>query len=134
MIDFDDSMDDISYETLLETPDSHVLAFKEFGYYQGTWIAKVRYKDKIIWIKDYYGSCSGCDTLEHIKMSYCSFPENKEALQEKLRITNVLAEMAKDYLENGITFEELEAELAKDMKEDSDTQEAMKFIQEKKDE
>ncbi len=132
MTDFDDSMDDISYETLLETPDSHVLAFKEFGFYEGTWIAKVRYKDKIIWIKDYYGSCSGCDTLEHIKFEYKLASLREKNIEEKLRITNVLAEMAKDYLENGITFEELEAELAKDMQENSDTQEAMKFIQEKK--
>lgn len=46
----------MSYREALEVAGATVVAFEEFGSYQGDWIAKVEYKGNIGWIKDYFGS------------------------------------------------------------------------------
>lgn len=53
-----------SYEGALAAAGAEVLAFQQFGSYQGEWWAKVRYKREIGWVQGYYGSCSGCDALQ----------------------------------------------------------------------
>jgi len=55
---------DVTYSTALEKAGAEVLAYGEFGSYQGDWLAKVRYQGREFWIHDYYGSCSGCDALQ----------------------------------------------------------------------
>lgn len=54
----------MSYEMTLEKAGAEVLAFKEFGSYQGTWLALVKYKDQFGIIEGSYGSCSGCDSFQ----------------------------------------------------------------------
>jgi hypothetical protein len=53
-----------SYQETLEAAGAEVLAFGEFGSYQGDWLAKVRYKGAVRFLKGSYGSCSGCDSLQ----------------------------------------------------------------------
>jgi hypothetical protein len=38
--------------------------FKEFGSYQGDWVALVTVKGETGWVEGSYGSCSGCDSFE----------------------------------------------------------------------
>jgi hypothetical protein len=54
----------MSYEEALEVAGAKVLAFEEFGDYQGTWWAKVCYKGEVGWVSGSYGSCSSCDAFE----------------------------------------------------------------------
>jgi len=46
----------MSYQIALEAAGAKILAFKEFGSYQGDWWAKVTYKNEMGWIKGCYGS------------------------------------------------------------------------------
>lgn len=55
------------YEDILEDVCDKVYGYKEFGSYQGDWLAYVRYKGKDVWIKGSYGSCSGCDWFQAVE-------------------------------------------------------------------
>ena len=48
----------------LEKAGAEVLAFKEFGDYQGSWYALVKYKGETGIASGGYGSCSGCDSFQ----------------------------------------------------------------------
>lgn len=54
----------MSYDLTLEAAGAKVLAFKQFGSYQGTWLAFVDYSGKKGIVEGAYGSCSGCDAFE----------------------------------------------------------------------
>lgn len=54
----------MGYSEALEKAGCNIIAFKEFGSYQGTWLAFVEYNGEKGIIEGYYGSCSGCDAFE----------------------------------------------------------------------
>src|SRR5574340_1404036 len=54
----------MSYQEAMEAAGAEVVAFEQFGSYQGAWRAKVRYKGETGWVQGSYGSCSGCDAFE----------------------------------------------------------------------
>ena len=54
----------MSYEMCLVKAGAKVLAFQEFGDYQGSWYALVEYNGERGWVEGSYGSCSGCDAFE----------------------------------------------------------------------
>lgn len=55
----------MSYSEALEAAGAIVHEYRQFGSYQGVWIAVVTDPDGITgMIRDYYGSCSGCDAYE----------------------------------------------------------------------
>src|SRR5574340_992130 len=54
----------MSYQEAMEAAGAEVVAFEQFGSYQGDWWAKVRYKGETGWVQGSYGSCSGCDAFE----------------------------------------------------------------------
>lgn len=54
----------MGYLEAMEAAGATVHEFKEFGSYQGTWLALVTYNGNTGWIEDSYGSCSGCDAFE----------------------------------------------------------------------
>jgi len=54
----------MGYQEALEAAGAEVMAFESFGSYQGDWLAKVKYDGEVFFIRDYYGSCSGCDAFE----------------------------------------------------------------------
>jgi hypothetical protein len=51
----------MGYQAALEANDVTVREYKEFGSYQGTWIAIL---DDGRFVEGGYGSCSGCDAFE----------------------------------------------------------------------
>lgn len=53
-----------SYPEMLKLAGFKVLAFEQFGSYQGEWIAHVSKGDVTGFIHGSYGSCSSCDSLE----------------------------------------------------------------------
>jgi hypothetical protein len=59
------------YDECVELAGGTVLCAKPFGDYQGTiWMKVVHPDGRTGWCAVYYGSCSGCDTLEHLCMEY----------------------------------------------------------------
>lgn len=48
----------------LEKAGAKVIAFEEFGSYQGDWLAFVEYKGEKGIVHGAYGSCSGCDAFQ----------------------------------------------------------------------
>lgn len=54
----------MSYQESLEAAGAVVHQFKEFGSYQGDWVALVTVKGETGWVEGSYGSCSGCDSFE----------------------------------------------------------------------
>lgn len=54
----------MSYEQAMSAAGATVLAFQQFGDYQGTWYARVFYLGETGWVSGSYGSCSGCDAFE----------------------------------------------------------------------
>lgn len=76
------------------TPDPDRITVINDGDYQGTLvfvIGEVGYQPSTYWVtKVYYGSCSGCDTLQSIQ-------EGSEYLYEVGEYAKPTAEQAKDY-------------------------------------
>jgi hypothetical protein len=54
----------MSYRRAMTAAGAKVLAFAEFGSYEGTWLAEVEYQGTRQLIKGSYGSCPGCDAYE----------------------------------------------------------------------
>jgi len=54
----------MGYREALERAGAKVLAFEEFGSYQGEWWAWVYYNGRYGWVSGSFGSCSECDSFE----------------------------------------------------------------------
>jgi len=54
----------MAYQECLEKAGAEIISFKEFGSYQGEWMAMVRFNGETGIVQGYYGSCSGCDSYE----------------------------------------------------------------------
>lgn len=67
----------MSYELSLEKAGAKILSFKEFGSYQGTWLAFVEYNGQKGIVEGDYGSCSGCDRF-HAEFNYSDCPTKDE--------------------------------------------------------
>ena len=52
------------YCEAMEAAGAEVLAYEEFGSYQGDWWAKVGYQGREYWVHGTFGSCSGCDAFQ----------------------------------------------------------------------
>lgn len=131
-------MSSYSYHGALEAAGAEVLAFEEFGSYQGNWWAKVMYQGQIGWVKGSYGSCSGCDAIqaefdnddrckrhryEHPRPENCP---DCEATAAEAQVRYIA--MGKDYLEPLWSQEEAEKEASRDIEWDSDAADALAFI------
>lgn len=54
----------MSYEAALEAAGCRVIEFKEYGSYQGEWLAVVSVDGEVGVVEGSYGSCSGCDSFQ----------------------------------------------------------------------
>lgn len=52
------------YDAIATLRGHDVLFFRRCGSYQGLWIMLSKHDDEYFLWKDWYGSCSGCDSLE----------------------------------------------------------------------
>ena len=110
----------MSYKTCLEKAGANVLDYKEFGSYQGDWLAFVEYMGQKGIVTGSYGSCSGCDAFEaefrfknsepeeyegrYYKNGYIWDEDNECSVEEfeisKQEYDNKLAEFGRRYLES----------------------------------
>jgi hypothetical protein len=117
-------MDYVSgYRRALEAAGAEVLAFEEFGSYQGRWVAKVRHGGEVKWISDYYGSCSGCDAFE---AEFGWHAEDQADYQQRL------AEFGDEYLEDAQTFEQVLKMFSDASDWDLDSEDAAEWVERNK--
>lgn len=116
----------MGYQSALEAAGADVLAFEQFGSYQGDWLAKVRVDGVEGWIRGAYGSCSGCDAFEgefgyqghyhgalgepdRTYVSDYADTLTPETCAVCLDIKRRFAEFGKSYLDDVLTQEQVEA-------------------------
>lgn len=104
----------MSYCEAMEAAGAEVLAFQEFGSYQGDWWALVKYEGESGWVHGYYGSCSGCDAFQgefdYSDQDQCSdhkyeYPKPEsctECDKAKIVYQEKLAAFGKSYVFGGI--------------------------------
>jgi hypothetical protein len=90
----------MGYREALECAGAEVHAYEEFGDYQGVWLAYVTFDGVTGFIRDYFGSCSGCDAFED-EMGYIN-PTKEQ-----------LGKFGERYLEDILTKEEVLALVSK---------------------
>ena len=105
----------MSYQSALEAAGAKVLAFEQFGSYQGEWLAKVESAGETFYVQGSYGSCSGllmpfesefgygegkCD--EH---SYSDAPDCPDCLVKKAEYQIRLAAFGMKYFDDRYTKE-----------------------------
>ena len=54
----------MSYQDSLIAAGARVIAFQEFGDWQGSWVALVEYQGQRGWVQGAYGSCDYCDAFQ----------------------------------------------------------------------
>lgn len=54
----------MGYKEAIEAAGAKVVAFKEFGSYQGTFFARIEKDGETLFVEGSYGSCSGCDSYQ----------------------------------------------------------------------
>jgi hypothetical protein len=132
----------MGYYSALEAAGAKVLEFKEFGSYQGTWLAIL---DTGLIVEGNYGSCSGCDSFqaefdygtdytERDGKFYSDYNEeitedeyNKGlAAQEKK-----LADFGRSYVDSARTYNEIYEKYKADAKWDYESEEIVTWLQEK---
>jgi hypothetical protein len=72
----------MGYRLALEAAGAKVLGYGEFGDWQGSWLAKVEYKNETGWIEGSFGSCSYCDAFEG---EFGYYHEEESDYQERLK-------------------------------------------------
>jgi hypothetical protein len=111
----------MAYQEALEAAGATVVAFQEFGSYQGTWMARLADGR---FVTGSYGSCSGCDAFEAEfgyseretcdEHRYVDAPADCEACKvAKDAYQAKLAAFGASYLEGFATRDELIAEYTK---------------------
>lgn len=127
------------YQEALQAAGAEVLAFQEFGSYQGDWIAKVTYGGQTGYVTGSYGSCSGCDAFQgefdfsrnrecedHRYMSKCDACEVCDAASADY--DRRLREFGEGYLGDVLTQEQAEAFASRNWDWDTDAQEMVEWV------
>lgn len=129
-----------SYSGALEDAGAQVLAFEQFGDYQGSWFAKVSYDGSEFWVVGGYGSCSGCDALEaefgygnaercgEHKYSYGEVPGCAACAKQQEIAATAWIDFGKSYLTDRRSASELIEEYEKNKDWDSDANSIIEFI------
>ena len=113
------------YEEALVAAGANVLEFREFGDYQGSWIAYVEYEGGRGYVRGSYGSCSGCDAFQ----SEFGWVDEDEAESAEYRAR--LADFGRGYLDGELwTAAELREHFAEDAEWDSDAEEIVGWLDE----
>ena len=129
----------MGYKECLELAGAKVIDYAAFGSYQGDWIAYVEYKGKTGFIKDYFGSCSGCDSYKsefdfsnhdcidgkYYSPHYSGYKDNCELCQvERLRAIK----FGEAYLEDILSYDEVLRKVSENLTWDSGAQEMVDFV------
>ena len=135
----------MGYSEALEAAGAKIIAFQEFGSYQGDWFAFVEYQGKRGWVQGSYGSCSGCDAFQS-EFDYGSnfgvdtttigcrehwYKTEDDCNDCKLALADYdkrLTEFGASYLDYIQSQDEAEANAAKNIDWDIDAAEELAFV------
>lgn len=126
---------DETYEGALTAAGARVLAFRDFGSYQGDWWARVEQNGLRFWVHGYFGSCSGCDALE-AELGDCGYcddhfeytngcPQCQAIADDRQRR---LAQLAKFYLVDRLSTTEAMEKAGENAEWDASAEEMVAFI------
>lgn len=131
----------MSYAQAMEAAGATVLAFEQFGCYQGDWFALVDYNGERGWVQGGYGSCSGCDAFEaefgwyedrckdhtysgtDAEIAACSACAAAQADYARR-----LADFGRTYLDGLLTQEQAEAHASQNLDWDSDAPAMVEWV------
>jgi hypothetical protein len=128
----------MSYEFVLKFAGAKVIDYKEFGSYQGNWIAVIKKGKSYCFVIDYFGSCSGCDAFQsefggtvhfqndvHHNIFDEKFYEDCEKCQE---IKQNLIKFGKNYLLGAMNYERALKKVSENSSWDYEAQEMIDFV------
>lgn len=132
----------MSYRKALEAAGVKVLAYEEFGSYQGDWWAKIEINGVQSWVTGCFGSCSGCDSFqsefnydedgrcEKHKYDTLDMVGCKECEESAAKYKQKLSDFGKSYLDNLMIQEDAEKEASKNLEWDMEADKMLKWIKE----
>lgn len=113
------------YLDALRAAGATVLEFREFGSYQGDWIAYVEYEGGRGYVRGSYGSCDHCDAFQ----SEFGYVDEDEEGSAEYRAR--LADFGRGYLDGQLwTATELRDHFAMDAEWDSEAEEILVWLNE----
>ncbi len=111
----------------MKAAGAEVICYKEFGSYQGDWLAKVSFEGETFWIRDCFGSCSVCDAFK-ADVGWSPWNDDSQAevdaYREKVRAFGARLLEPQERL----TFDAVLAAVSEDVEWDSDAQEMVDFV------
>ena len=110
------------YQQSLEAAGARVIAFQEFGDWQGSWVALVEYQGQRGWVQGSYGSCDHCDAFQS-EFSW----DSDFACQD---VQEQLVQFGRSYLDDLLTTEQVLRQYDADADWDSDSEAAAFWIRE----
>ena len=120
----------MGYTDALEKAGATVAEYRQFGDYQGTWLAKVAFRGELGWVTGSFGSCSGCDAFE--AEFDCCYPDPADA-DAIADLDRRLALFGLSYLEGIASQTQIENELRAKLADEDDyfreeNQEILDFV------
>jgi hypothetical protein len=131
----------MSYQLALEAAGARVLAFEQFGSYQGDWWARVRVGRRIGWIGGSFGSCSGCDAFEAEfgyandacrDKHYSHAPECEGCIAAKAVYQKRLSDFGATYIESMMSKIDAIKKASENLRWDGDAQNMVDWIKAQK--
>lgn len=110
----------MSYQDSLIAAGARVIAFQEFGDWQGSWVALVEYQGQRAWVQGSYGSCDHCDAFQS-EFSW----DSDFACQD---VQEQLAQFGRGYLDDMLTTEQVLRQYDADANWDSDSEAAAFWV------
>jgi hypothetical protein len=112
----------MSYQDSLVAAGARVIAFQEFGDWQGSWLALVEYQGQRGWVQGAFGSCDYCDAFQS------EFDWDSDFACEDVQ--GRLAQFGRGYLDDLQTTEQLLRQYDADSSWDSESEDAAFWIRE----
>ncbi len=89
----------MGYTEALEKAGCKIIKYEEFGCYQGTWLAFVKYKGEKGIVQGSFGSCSVCDAFQS-EFDYCDSPSEIQGKFYKTPYIDEYEEITKEEFDN----------------------------------
>ena len=112
---------EMSYQSALIAAGANVIAFQEFGDWQGSWVALVEYRGERGWVQGSFGSCDQCDAFE---AEFGWDAEEEDDYQERL------ASFGESYLGGLQTTEQVLARYQQESEWDTEAEDVIFWVRE----
>ena len=133
----------MGYKEAMEAAGAEVLAYEEFGSYQGDWYAKIRFRGKVSWVQDCFGSCTGCDAFE-CDFAYAGhdcidgdynnplYDEFRDDCEECQIVKKKFIQFGREYIDQDLTYEDCVRKASENLDWDMDAQKIVDWLESNK--